>query len=210
MRGAMPGMPGGLVIGAFTTLNEADRAARALLDAGHDQAAIVALARVGGGRLRLAGGVPVGPVGEPARLLSRAERTGAAALIGGAAAGLAAACVLLLLPLVGVDPQRWLLPALPAPAAFAAAVAAAAGLGGIVAAFARPARGLPHDLAFRYALRLDEGDTVLGITAASPAVARAIRETLAINGAILAHVTRGTLEAAGQPAAAVSLAPSRN
>jgi hypothetical protein len=209
----MPGMPGGLVIGAFTTLNEADRAARALLDAGHDQAAMVALARVGGGRLRLAGGVPVGPVGEPARLLSRAERTGAAALIGGAAAGLAAACVLLLLPLVGVDPQRWLLPALPAlpaPAAFAAAVAAAAGLGGIVAAFARPARGLPHDLAFRYALRLDEGDTVLGITAASPAAARSIRETLAINGAILAHVTRGTLEAAGQPAAAVSLAPSRN
>jgi hypothetical protein len=187
------------VVGAFTTLMEAERASGALLEAGHAPDSMRALARVGGGRVLLSGRVAVHPAGEPARLLDQSERRGAAGVGGGLVVALLVAGALWLLPATGADPLAWSAGRLARPLAFAAAVALGAVLGAAAAARLRPSRGLPHELAFRYGVRLDEGDTVLGVSCRSAAEARSVQETMAIHGATLTHVTSGTLETADVP-----------
>lgn len=199
-----------LVIGAFITLGEAEGAARALLEAGHEASAMRALARVGGGRILLADHVPVHAVGEPARLINRSERAGASAVIGGVIGALLGATLVLLLPLVGNDPLLQLRGTLSTRTLLLAAALLGGVVVGSVAAFARRDAGLPHDLAVRYALRLDQGDTVLGVKVRSAGQARSSQEMLALHGAIQAHVTRGTLETIGEPEVAAGLTPSQN
>src|SRR5919198_3437758 len=135
----------GLVIGAFTTLAEAERAARALLDAGFAAERMTAVARLGSGRLRLAERIAVHPVAEPARLVNRTERAGRSALLGGALGALLAAAMVVLLLRMGVEPL--------APLLLAGAVLLGGACAGGLAALARRGTGLPHDLAFRYSLR---------------------------------------------------------
>ena len=201
-----------LAIAAFTTLEEAERATRALLDAGFDSSALTALARVGGGRHLLAGRVAVRPVGDPALLVNRTQRAGAWAVAGALAGALLAAVAVFLLPWLGYDPLAAVRPpaydSLLSVAVVLLGAALAAGLGALFS----QSRGLPHDLAFRYSVRLDQGDTVIAVATPSPRQARAAQETLAMNGAIQAHVTRGTLEAVGEPEAPLptDLAPSEN
>lgn len=187
------------VVGAFTTLMEAERASGALLEAGHAPDSMRALARVGGGRVLLNGKVAVHPAGEPARVLDQSERRGTAGVAGGLAAALLVAGALWLLPATGADPLAWSTGRLARPLAFAAVVVLGAVLGAAVASRLPPPSGLPHELAFRYGVRLDEGDTVLGVASASTAEARSVQETMAIHGATLTHVTKGTLETADVP-----------
>ena len=199
-----------LVIGAFTTLAEAEAATYALLQAGFDAAAISALARTGGGRMQLAKQVAVGRVGQPSRLLNRTERRGAWAVVGALAGALATFVALLVLPRLGLDPlaplRPYILPPLLTLCAILVGAAACGGIGALVTG----SRGLVEDLAMRYGVRLDQGDTVLGVATRSIARARAAQETLALHGAILAHVTRGSLETAIEEPDALEVSPSTN
>jgi hypothetical protein len=188
-----------LVIGAFSTLAEAEKAAEALLHAGLPESAISAVARSGAGRLMLAGRVPVAGVGEPVRLANRTERIGASALLGAVAGALVTALALFLLSQLGLDPfapaRGWLPAALVPAIEVILGALVAAGVGALL----RRTQGLPHELAIRYAMRLDQGDTVIAVRRANGADARSVQELLASNGAILAHVTDGTLEPLGEP-----------
>jgi len=198
-----------LVIAAFTTLDEADRAAAALLEAGFDQQALVAVGQAGGGRLLLAGRVPVHWPGDPPQLLDRTERATGGALLGGLVVLVAAGLVLWLGPRLGLPLGA--LGAAGTPFWPKAAIALGlAALSGLLAALARSGRGLPHPLAVGYGRRLELGDTVLGVRVAGAAEAASARETLAMHGAILAQTTRGTLEPAFPGEAAPYPAPSRN
>jgi hypothetical protein len=188
-----------LVIGAFTALGEAEAATRALLDEGWAPERIAATARVGGGRYLLADRVPVRPVGEPARLTNRAERTGASAVAGAVLGAILTLLALLLLPALGVDPLGPLRGVLSTGLARIVVVLCGAAVGGGMGALLRRSRGLPHELAVRYAVRLDQGDTVLAVRAPTALEARAAQESMATHGAILAHVTAGTLEPLGEP-----------
>jgi hypothetical protein len=199
-----------LVMGAFTTLGEAERTTHMLLADGVPPTAISATSRSGGGRLLLADRVPVHAVGEPARLVNRTERIGASALIGGVAGALLTVLALFLLPLVGIDPMFLARGFLSSGMVIVLEVLLGALVAATVAALLRRTRGLPHDLAVRYAMRLDQGDTVLAVQTASAAEARAAQETMAMNGALLAHVTAGTLEPIGEPPAAVGVAASQS
>lgn len=199
-----------LAVGAFTTLNEADTAAKSLLDIGFHVAAVRAVSRTGGGRMRLAGQVPVMGIGEPAKLVNQTERVGLTALVAGLLGLLLAGVALFVLPRMGLDvlaPLRvylsgWQLTA----AVLLGPALVLSGAGALI----RRREGLPHDLAFRYSLRLDQGDTIIGVTATSAAEARSAQETLALHGAILAHVTHGTLEPEVSISTPVRLATSEN
>lgn len=198
-----------LVIGAFTTLGEAERATQALLDDGLPPTSISAAGRAGGGRLLLADQVAVLPVGDPARLVNRAERIGASALLGAIVGGLLTALALFLLPQLlspaAGDPLFLLVPTvlrevLTNGVASVLEVLFGAALGAATGALRRRTRGLPHDLAVRYAMRLDQGDTVVAVRVGTTAEARAAQETMAMQGAIQAHVVNaGTLETRGEP-----------
>ena len=152
-----------LVMGAFTTLGEAERTTLTLLEDGVAPTAITATARSGGGRLLLAARVPVHAVGEPARLANCTERVGASALIGGVAGALLTVLALVLLPAVGIDPMFLARGFLSNGMVFVLEVLLGALVAAGVAALLRRTRGLPHDLAVRYAMRLDQGDTVLAV-----------------------------------------------
>lgn len=203
-----------LVIGAFTTLSEAEQAVRALLDDGLAPEAISAVGRAGGGRLLLAGRVAVLPVGEPARLVNRTERISVSALIGAIGGGLLTALAVFLvpqlLPEMGADP---LAPVavrdlVPSGMVSALEVLVGAALGATAGALLQRTRGLPHDLAMRYALRLDQGDTIVAVRVGAAGEARAAQETMAMQGAIQAHVvTAGTLEPLGEPPTPAGLTP---
>jgi hypothetical protein len=199
-----------LVIGAFATLGEAERSTRALLEDGVAPASMTAAARAGGGRLLLADRVPVHAVGEPARLVNRTERIGASALIGAVAGALLTALALFLLPLAGIDPMAPARGFLSGGMVTVLEVLLGALVAAGVGALLRRTRGIPHDLAMRYAMRLDQGDTVLAVRAASAAEARAVQESMAMHGALLAHVTTGTLEPIGEPLTPVGVAASQN
>jgi len=188
-----------LVIGAFTTLGEADSATRALLDDGWAPESITATARAGGGRFLLADRVAVRPVGEPARLANRTERAGASALLGAVVGAVLTLVAVLLLPAFGLDPLHDLRALFAPPVATALAVLCGATVFGCAGALGRRSRGLPNDLAVRYAVRLDQGDTVLAVRAPTSVEARSAQESMATHGAILAHVTAGTLEPLGEP-----------
>ncbi len=206
-----------LVIGAFTTLSEAEQATRALLDDGLTPEAISAVGRAGGGRLLLAGRVPVLPVGEPARLVNRTERISVSALIGAIGGGLLTALAVFLvpqlLPEMGADPLAPLAPLavrdlVPSGMVRALEVLVGAALGATAGALVQRTRGLPHDLAMRYALRLDQGDTIVAVRVGAAGEARAAQETMAMQGAIQAHVvTAGTLEPVGEPPTPAGLTP---
>jgi hypothetical protein len=199
-----------LVVGAFSTLVEAERATNALLDSGFAPDALTAASRAGGGRLLLVGRVAVHPIAQPATLADRTERAGAGAMVGTIGGAVVVVAALWLLPRFGADPAAVLQQMVP-PVVFYLAAALAGGLaGGLLGALSRWRRGLPHDLALRYAQRLEQGDTVLGITTASLQQAYAARETMTIHGALLAHITRGTLEASAEPAEPAGLPPSPN
>jgi hypothetical protein len=181
-----------LVIGAFATLSEAEAAARALLEAGHRPDVISAHGRIGGGRVLLADRVALQAVGDPARLVSRAERARAWAAVGAVVGAAFAALALFIAPSFGVD----LLAAAPlsgVPAVVLALIVAAA-LGAALGALARRTDGLPHEHASRYGVRLDQGDTVLSVRTAPGGEARAAQELLGMHGAVFAHVTRGRVE----------------
>ena len=165
-----------LVIGAFSTLGEAERATRALLESGFPPSALSATARAGGGRLLLAEHVPVQAVGEPARLVNRTERIGASAVIGGLAGAVLTALALLLLPFAGVDPLTPVAPLrgfLSGGMAFALVVLLGALAAGGLGALLHRTRGLTNDLAVRYAMRIEQGDTVLAVRTASAGESRA-------------------------------------
>jgi hypothetical protein len=198
-----------LVIGAFTTLSEAENATRALLEAGHEHEALSAYGRVGGGKLLLANLVPVHPVGDPARLVSRAERARAWAAVGAIAGAILAAIVIGGARLGGVDLLEALAP-LSGGQAIGVVLVAAAVIGAALGALTRRTDGLPHDLAFRYGVRLDQGDTVLCVRAAPGNETRAAQELLGVHGAIFAHATRGTVEPRDVVPPDLSLAPSQN
>jgi|GEM_PF-2980665 len=199
-----------LVIGAFTTLSEAEEAVRALLETGHDQQAITAHGRSGGGRLLLAARVAVHPVGDPARLVSRAERARAWAAAGAVIGLVLAAVALGAGSFVGVDVAAPLRTALGSWYSNLAVLLLGTLVGGAVAALARRTDGLPHDLAFRYGVRLDQGDTVVSVRTAPGDQTRAAQELLGIHGAVFAHVTRGAVEPLGLPPPGVTNAPGRN
>lgn len=199
-----------LVIGAFTTLSEAESAARGLLDLGHDQERISAYGRAGGGRLLLAGRIAVHPVGDPARLVSRAERARAFAAVGAVTGAALAAAGLGVARLLGVDPLAIASPYLIGWTAFTAALVLSALAGAGLFALARRTDGLPHELAYRYGVRLDQGDTVIAIRTAPGAETHAAQELLGMHGAVIAHATRGAVEPLGAAPAGVSLAPSSN
>ena len=202
-----------LVIGAFSTLGEAERATRALLESGFPPSALSATARAGGGRLLLAEHVPVQAVGDPARLVNRTERIGASAVIGGLAGAVLTVLALLLLPFAGVDPLTPVAPLrgfLSGGMAFALVVLLGALAAGGLGALLHRTRGLTNDLAVRYAMRIEQGDTVLAVRTASAGEARSAQETMAVHGALQAHVTSGTLEPIGEPLAPVGVAASSN
>ena len=180
-----------LVIGAFATLSEAEAAVRALVDAGHRPEEITAHGRVGGGRVLLADRVPVRAVGDPARLVSRAERARAWAAVGAIGGAVLCAVALFISMNAGIDALGWAPPMLTGWPATVLMLAVAAALGGGLAALARRTDGLPHELANRYGIRLDQGDTVLSVRTAAGSEARAAQEILGMHGAIFAHVTRG-------------------
>jgi hypothetical protein len=199
-----------LVIGAFTTLSEAESAAQSLIQAGHREDAISAYGRIGGGRLLLAGRVPVQPVGDPARLVSRAERARAWAAVGGVAGLVVALVALGAAGIAGIEPfgdlprytRGW-----PASMVFVVLTAA---LGAALGALARRTDGLPHDLAYRYGVRLDQGDTVIAVRTAPGSEARAAQELLGVQGAVFSDVTRGAVEPLGPVLPPPALAPSQN
>ena len=198
-----------LVIGAFATLSEAEAAARALLEAGHPAGAISAHGRIGGGRLLLANEIALRPVGDPARLVSRAERARAWATVGAVAGALLAAIALGVARTLGYDALAW------APISGGPAVAltllVAAFLGGGLAALARRTDGLPHEHANRYGVRLDQGDTVLSLRTAPGSEANAAQEIMGMHGAVFAHVTCGAVEPLDAPEPAPEIqAPSVN
>jgi hypothetical protein len=201
-----------LVIGAFTTLSEAEAATQALLDAGHRDAAIAAYGRTGGGRLLLAGRVPVQPVGDPARLVSRAERARAWAAVG-AVIGIFVALALLGAAHVTSAGLFWELPnyayasGWPAWGAFVLMLSL---IGAGLAALARRTDGLPHDLAYRYGMRLDQGDTVVAVKTNPGSEARAAQELLGLQGAVFSDVTRGAVEPRDPVLPTPTLAPSQN
>jgi hypothetical protein len=199
-----------LVIGAFPTLSEAESATRALMDAGHDQDAIEAYGRIGGGKLLLAGRVPVRPVGEPARLVSRAERARTWAAVGAVAGLVVATAALVISRLTGFDLLAGMPPVLAGWPGTALVLLMAAVVVGGLAALARRTDGLPHDLAFRYGVRLDQGDTVVAVRTFSGDETRAAQELLGIHGAVYAHATRGTVEPLGALPPGVTLQPSQN
>ena len=180
-----------LVVGAFATLSEAESAARALVEAGHRPEQIAAHSRVGGGRVLLIDRIPVQAVGDPARLVSRAERARAWAAVGAIGGVLIAALARLAAPWTGVDPLAWAQPPIASWQVTLLTFALAATLGGGLAALARRTDGLPHELANRYGVRLDQGDTVLSVKTAPGSAARAAQEILGMHGALFAHVTRG-------------------
>jgi hypothetical protein len=198
-----------LVIAAFTTLDEADRAAAALLEAGFDQQALAAVGQAGGGRLLLAGRVPVHWPGDPPQLLDRSERATGSAIVAALGVLAAVALVLWLGPRLGVPLGA--LGAAGTPLWPRAAVAMGlAALGGLLAALARSGRGLPHPLVVTYGRRLELGDTILGVRVGGASQAASARETLAMHGAILAQTTRGTLEPAFPAETAPFATPSRS
>ena len=197
-----------LVVGAFTTLSEAEGLARALLDAGHRQEQVVAHGRVGGGRLLLAGRVPVFAVGDPARLVSRAERARAWASVGAGAAAALAIAALLIARLFGRNPLAWHVAVLSGWPLLVATVLLVALIGGALAGLAHQTDGLPHELAVRYGMRLDQGDTVVSVRTHPGSEARAAQELFGVHGAIIAHVTRGHVEPLDVPEPAAE--PSRN
>ncbi len=197
-----------LVVGAFTTLSEAEGVARALLDAGHRQEQIAAHGRVGGGRLLLAGRVPVFAVGDPARLVSRAERARAWASVGAAVAAVIAIAALLIARIAGRNPLAWHVALVSGWPLVVLAVLLAASIGGVLAGLAHQTDGLPHELAVRYGMRLDQGDTVVSVRTAPGGEARAAQELFGLHGAIIAHVTRGHVEPLDVPEPAAD--PSRN
>jgi hypothetical protein len=199
-----------LVVGAFSTLSEAEAAARALLDAGHSQELIAAYGRVGGGRLLLAGRVPLFAVGDPARLVSRAERARAWAAVGAAAALVLGIGAIVLARLLGHDVLRWSVPPLAGWPLIVVGLALVTIAGGGLAALAHRTDGLPHELAVRYGMRLDQGDTVISVRTAPGGEARAAQEIFGLNGAVFAHVTRGNVEPLDAPPPGVTLAPSPN
>ena len=182
------------MIGAFATLSEAEAAARALLEAGHRPESISAHGRVGGGRLLLAGRVPVQEVGDPARLVSRAERARAWAVVGALAGVLLAALSLSIASATGSDPLAAMPVGLDGVPAVTVTLLLAAVIGGVLGALARRTDGLPHEHASRYGLRLDQGDTVLSVRTAPGSEARAAQELLGMHGAVFAHLTRGAVE----------------
>ena len=198
-----------LVIGAFATLSEAEAAARALLEAGHRPESISAHGRIGGGRVRLAERIALRPVGDPARLVSRAERARAWAAIGAIGGALFAALALVLSQSLGYDA----LSSSPFSGWFGVTLVLliAAVLGGGLAALARRTDGLPHEHANRYGVRLDQGDTVISVRTAPGSEARAAQEILGMHGAVFAHVTRGAVEPRDAPESAPEIqAPSVN
>lgn len=199
------------MIGAFATLSEAETAVRALLEQGHHPESIRAHGRAGGGRLVLAGRVPVHAVGDPARLVSRAERARAWAVVGALAGFLIGAIALSIASAVGKDPLASMSPALEGVPAVVVTLLLAAVIGGGLGALARRTDGLPHEHASRYGLRLDQGDTVLSLRTAPGSEARAAQELLGMHGAVFAHVTRGAVEPldAIEPGAEIQ-APSVN
>ena len=199
-----------LVLGAFAALGEAESATRALLADGFTPSAISAVARAGGGRLLLADRVPVQSVGEPARVVNRTERIGASALLGAIAGAVLTALLLYFMPLFGVDPMALARGVLPGAMITVLEVVLGACVAAAVGALLRRTRGVTHELAVRYAMRLDQGDTVLAVQAASAGEARAAQETMGMHGALLAHVTTGTLEPIGEPLTPVSVAASQN
>jgi hypothetical protein len=77
-------------------------------------------------------------------------------------------------------------------------------------ALARRTDGLPHDLAYRYGVRLDQGDTVVAVRTAPGSDARAAQELLGLQGAVFSDVTRGAVEPLGAAMAPATLAPSQN
>ncbi|MBI3973096.1 MAG: hypothetical protein HY332_17605 [Chloroflexi bacterium] len=183
-----------LVLAAFTTIAEADRATGALLESGFPAEAIAAVSQFGGGRVVLGRHVTVQAAGKPARLLDRSELAGGAALAGGFVGFALGAALAWLLPGYGVDPLAPLAEVLPV-SRLLVALAVALALAGLAALMRRSA-GLPRGLAVSYALRLEQGDVVLGVQTATGREARAAEETLAIHGAHVTHITRGTLEPA--------------
>jgi hypothetical protein len=188
-----------VVIGAFTTLGEAERATGALLESGFAPAAMTALARTGGGRLLLAGRVAVHRVGEPAQLVNRTQQQGAAAIAAGLAGGIVAFVAVVILPRLGAQIPVLSDPAWGTAPAVLALILGAALVCGALGALLRGLTGLPNDLAVRYGVFLDQGDTVLAVATTAGAQARAARETMALHGAVQTHVTRGTLAAAEVP-----------
>lgn len=199
-----------LVIGAFPTLSEAESAAQALLQVGHREDAIAAFGRIGGGRLRLAGSIPVQPVGDPARLVSRAERARVWAGVG-AITGLALAVLLLATAgAMEIEPFGSLSPYLAGWTSSMGFMVLLAAVGAVLGALARRTDGLPHDLAYRYGVRLDQGDTLIAVRTAPGAEARAVQELLGVQGAVFSDVTRGAVEPLGPIAPPPALAPSQN
>ena len=186
-----------LVLAAFETVSEAERAVQSLLDAGFHADAIRAAARAGGGRLLLAGRVAVQPVAPAAQLADGDERALSAAFAGAVAAVVAAAAVAFGLRLLGLDPLATWAGAISPRIALIGILVVCAALGAVGGAASRRATGLPHDLALRYARRLERGDVVIGVSAGSAQQARSIQETLAVGGASDCHVTRGVLESVG-------------
>ncbi|HEU5314620.1 MAG TPA: hypothetical protein VFX49_00800, partial [Chloroflexota bacterium] len=108
------------------------------------------------------------------------------------------------------DPLRWTLPPLGGWPLVILALALVTGAGGGLAALAHRTDGLPHELAVRYGMRLDQGDTVVSVKTAPGGEARAAQELFGLHGAVFAHVTRGNVEPLDAPPPGVSLAPSRN
>ncbi len=196
-----------LVVAAFETLSEAERAVQALLEAGFHADTIHAVARAGGGRLLLGDRVAVQPVAAAPRLADGDERAVSAAVVGAVAAALTAAAAAFLLRLLGIDPLTALGLSHSPGLAKTVALAACAALVGVAAAFSQRSAGLPHDLALRYGRRLERGDVVLGVRTDSAQRARSVHETLALTGASDSHITRGRLESLGGevPEAAPSL-----
>jgi hypothetical protein len=199
-----------LAIGAFPTLAEAEQVVRRLLDDGFSPPGVSAVARTGGGRVLLADQIPVLPVGEPARLVNRTERIGAAAILGAIAGAILMTVALSLLPSLGLDPMALARGIIPPGVVRAIEVLLGTIVAACLGALLRRTRGLSHDLAVRYAMRLDQGDTLLAVRTASAGEARSAQETMAMHGAILAHVTSGTLEPRGEPLAPVGVAASQN
>jgi hypothetical protein len=183
-----------LVVAAFETLSEAERALHSLLDAGFPSESIRAAAQAGGGRLLLADRVAVQAVGEAAQLADGDERAASAAFAAAVAALAVGGAAAFALRLRGLDPMAaWRGDFSPAWAAIGF-LAILAALAAVVAGLSQRPRGLPHDLALRYARRLERGDVVLGVRSMSGQQARSVHETFAVCGASDAHITRGVLE----------------